>query len=58
MSKYTFRNSTPEEQKENPMHSGRWIYGGVREEVFALFFGKVRRLFGVNDSISDDWEMK
>lgn len=54
---YKFRNSTAEEQKENPMHSGEWIYGNKGDETFALFFGKVRRLFGVNDSISEDWEM-
>ncbi len=58
MNKYTFRNSTDEEIKENSVHCGRWIYGTVSsEEIYALFFGKVRSRFGVNDSISTDWEM-
>ncbi|MDE6671846.1 MAG: hypothetical protein K2J36_09170 [Ruminococcus sp.] len=58
MSKYTFRNSTEEEREENFAGYGKWIYGAVSsEEIYALFFGKVRSRFGVNDSISTDWEM-
>lgn len=54
---YKFRNSTDEERKENPVHCGRWIYENASDEKYALFFGKVRNRFGVNDSISPDWEM-
>ncbi|MBD5159519.1 MAG: hypothetical protein HDT23_04675 [Ruminococcus sp.] len=57
MNKYTFRVSTDEEIKENPVHCGRWIYENASDEKYALFFGKVRSRFGVNDSISPDWEM-
>ena len=58
MSKYTFRNSTNEEIKENFAGYGMAIYDVVlSEEIYALFFGKVRSRFGVNDSISTDWEM-
>ncbi len=55
---YTFRNATDEERKNGiPTSYGDWIYDNQsREEKYALFFGKVRKLFGVNDSISDDWE--
>lgn len=56
MSKYTFRNSTDEEIKENLTGFGEWIYSIVPEGIFALFFGKVRSRFGVNNSISTDWE--
>lgn len=58
MNKYTFRVSTDEEIKENSVHCGRWVYGlNAGDEQYALFFGKVRNRFGVNDSISTDWEM-
>lgn len=58
MNKYTFRNSTEEEREENSVHCGRWVYGlNAGDEQYALFFGKVRNRFGVNDSISTDWEM-
>lgn len=54
---YTFRNSTDEERKNSNVRYGDGIYGLVAtDEKFALFFGKVRRLFGENDSFSDDWE--
>lgn len=53
---YKFRNSTDEEIKENLAGFGEWIYGVVPEGIFALFFGKVRSRFGVNDSISTDWQ--
>lgn len=56
MNKYTFRNSTDEEIKENLAGYGEWIYGVVPEGIFALFFVKVRSRFGVNDSISTDWK--
>ncbi len=53
---YKFRVSTKEEN--NNACFGDWVYGtGVSgEEQYALFFGKVRRRFGDNDSFSDDWE--
>ena len=53
---YKFRVSTKEEN--NNAGFGKWIYGaGVfGEEPYALFFGKVRRRFGENDTFSDDWE--
>lgn len=54
---YKFRASTESEIKENPMHSGNWIYENASDAIYAIFFGKVRRLFGVNDSISKNWEM-
>lgn len=53
---YKFKNSTDEERKNCCMNGGEWIYGISPEEQYALFFGKVRTLFGINDSISDDWE--
>ncbi len=54
---YKFRNSTDEEEKNNYAGFGKWVYGtNATEEKYALFFGKVRTLFGVNDSISEDWE--
>ena len=54
---YTFRNATDEERKNGiPISYGDWISDNPSNEQFALFFGKVRTLFGVNDSISDDWE--
>ncbi|MDE5570145.1 MAG: hypothetical protein K2I82_05770 [Ruminococcus sp.] len=54
---YKFRISTDEELKDNCARYGELVYGlRATEEKFALFFGKVRRLFGENDSFSDDWE--
>lgn len=54
---YKFRNSTVEERKNSQACCGQWVYGsGASERKYALFFGKVRTLFGVNDSISEDWE--
>ncbi|MDE6775803.1 MAG: hypothetical protein K2J37_05865 [Ruminococcus sp.] len=54
---YKFRISTDEELKDNFAGGGECVYGlAATEEKFALFFGKVRRLFGENDSFSDDWE--
>jgi len=53
---YTFRNSTDEEIKDNRADYGEYIYEVPDDKQYALFFGKVRKLFGVNDSITDDWE--
>ncbi|MCR4889039.1 MAG: hypothetical protein K5979_07660 [Ruminococcus sp.] len=59
---YKFRNADENEQNEKDSlgcvpNVGEWIYGaGVREEVYALFLGKMIALFGKSDTLSDDWE--
>lgn len=57
---YTFRKATDEEKKKmtSLMLYGDHVYenGTVGEETFALFFGKVRRVFGEPDYTSKDWE--
>lgn len=58
MSKYTFRNFTDEET-ENHKISGceQWIFSGEEYEQYALFFGKLIMLFGINDSAENEYIM-
>lgn len=58
---YKFRNADEKEQQEkdslgNIPGGGEWIYGSVREEVYALFLGRMITLFGKSNTLSDDWE--
>ncbi|MDE5946295.1 MAG: hypothetical protein K2G63_03160 [Oscillospiraceae bacterium] len=57
---YKFRKSTIEEKQQAVSYgmSGDWIYesGKAGNEEYALFFGKVRTVFGEPDYISEDWE--
>lgn len=56
---YTFRKSTRDEKSQAYVGmSGNWIYqpGEAGDEEYALFFGKVRTIFGEPDFISEDWE--
>lgn len=57
MSKYTFRNATDEERKYGiPVSYGELVYNNPSDEQNALFFGRIIKLFGVNDSIGEEWE--
>ena len=58
---YKFRNASDEEAEKmwERQYAGEWIYdvGEVSgEDEFALFLGKVIACFGMNDSLSSDWE--
>lgn len=57
---FKFRKATKEEKsKINCMTYGRrWVYSNadMSDENYALFFGKMKALFGEPDEISDDWE--
>ena len=56
---YTFGKVTSEDfffAAANMDYRGEWIYGAVTEETYALFFGRLRTVFGEPNDTSDDWE--
>ena len=57
---YTFEKITHEEfwEKATASYGGEWVYqpGEAGEETYALFFGKMRTLFGAPNEESEDWE--
>ena len=57
---YTFEKITHEEfwEKATASYGGEWVYqpGEASEETYALFYGKMRTLFGAPDDESESWE--
>lgn len=57
---FRFRKATENERNEisRLQYGGRWIYSDedMSDENFALFFGKMKTLFGEPDEISESWE--
>ena len=57
MYKFRIADEKEEDELRNGLYGGEWIYRvGVREEVYALFLGKVIARFGKNDTLCEDWE--
>lgn len=54
MSKYKFRKSTNEEVENHLTTAEEWVYEAECPEKYALFFGKLRTVFGADDSITDN----
>ena len=57
---FKFRKATEDERNEisRLQYGGRWVYSDadMSDENFALFFGKMKALFGEPDEISESWE--